>query len=69
MRYRIELLEKMLDRKYGTIKIYLSRAEFSHIKIEIFTHGKYIVNITEYDILRLRDLITRRSTNKNKKIK
>lgn len=69
MRYRIELLEKMLDRKYKTIKTYLSRAEFSHIIIETFTHGKYVVNITEHDILRLRDLITRRSTNKYKKIK
>lgn len=69
MRYRIELLEKMLDRKYKTIEIYLSRAEFSHVKIETFAHGKYVVNITEHDILRLRDLITRRSTNKYKKIK
>ena len=69
MRYEMKKLEKMLDRKYETIRIYLARPEFAHIKIETFSHGKFIVNITEDDILKLRDLITRRPTNKYKKTK
>lgn len=64
MKYKIEVLEKMLDRKYATIKTYLARAEFSHIKIERHKIGKFVVNMNTDDLLRLRNLIARRPNSK-----
>lgn len=64
MRYKIEVLEKMLDRKYETIRMYLARPEFSHIKIERHKIGKFVVNMNTDDLLRLRNLIARRPTYK-----
>ena len=64
MRYKMSALEKMLDRKYETIKIYLSRAEFSHIKIERHKTGTFVVNMNTDDLLRLRNLIARRPNHK-----
>ena len=64
MKYKIEVLEKMLDRKYATIKIYLARAEFSHIKIERYKAGKFAVNMNTDDLLKLRNLIARRPNSK-----
>ena len=62
-------LEKMLDRKYETIRIYLARPEFSHIKIERHKAGKFVVNMNTDDLLRLRNLIARRPNHKYKEIK
>ena len=64
MKYKIEALEKMLDRKYETIRIYLARPEFSHIKIERHKTGKFVVNMNTDDLLRLRNLIVRRPNSK-----
>ena len=64
MKYKIEVLEKMLDRKYETIRMYLARPEFSHIKIERHKIGKFVVNMNTDDLLKLRNLIARRPTYK-----
>ena len=64
MRYKMSALEKMLDRKYETIRMYLARAEFSHIKIERHKVGKFFVNINTYDLLKLINLIARRPNYK-----
>ena len=64
MKYKIEVLEKMLDRKYETIRMYLARPEFSHIKIERHKARKFVVNMNTDDLLRLRNLITRRPNHK-----
>ena len=64
MRYEMKNLEKMLDRKYETIRMYLARPEFSHIKIERHKIGKFVVNMDSEDLLKLRNLITRRPNHK-----
>ena len=64
MRYEMKKLEKMLDRKYETIRMYLARPEFSHIQIERHKIGKFVVNMSTDDLLKLRNLIVRRPNRK-----
>ena len=67
LNYKIETLEKMLDRKYATILVYLDRAEFQHIQIKTNKNGKFFSNVTLKDIEALKDMFERRQCNKYKK--
>ena len=66
MKYTIKMLEWRLKVKYPTLAIYLSRAEFSHIKREVGKVAKkevvYLNNVTDYDLIRLEQLISNRRT-------
>ena len=73
MDYTIKHLEYKLKVTFKTIKIYLCRAEFNHIKQEVrkirSQEIKYITNVTDYDLIRLENLIsTRRTISKKPKI-
>lgn len=72
MDYTIKHLEYKLKVTFKTIKIYLCRAEFNHIKQEVrkikSQEIKYITNVTDYDLIRLENLIsTRRTISKKPK--
>lgn len=60
MNYKVKTLEKILNRKFPTIKIYLARAEFSHIKIEKNKDGKFVANVSKEDIEALKKLFISR---------
>lgn len=66
MKYTIKMLEWRLKVKYQTLAVYLSRAEFSHIKREVGKVAKkevvYLNNVTDYDLIRLEQLISNRRT-------
>jgi hypothetical protein len=66
MDYTVKHLEYKLKATLKTIKMYLCRAEFSHIKQEVrkvrSQEIKYITNVTDYDLIRLEQLITNRRT-------
>lgn len=64
LNYKIETLEKMLDRKYQTIIIYLDRPEFKHIEVKRSKAGKFFSNVTWEDIKALKNLFDRRQCNK-----
>lgn len=69
MKYTIKVLEKLLKRKFATIMLYLSRAEFSHIKLIRTNKEAYFENITQSDIAALRKLFGYRDTYTHKKRK
>lgn len=54
---KLEDLEIFLNRKEETIKKYLCRSEFSKIKIKRINKEKFLINTSENDILRLKELI------------
>lgn len=64
------MLERRLKVKYQTLTIYLSRAEFSHIKREVGKVAKkevvYLNNVTDNDLMRLEQLISTRRTKSKK---
>jgi hypothetical protein len=66
MDYTVKHLEYKLKITFKTIKIYLCRAEFNHIKQEVrkirSQEIKYITNVTDYDLIRLEQLISNRKT-------
>lgn len=62
MKYTIKMLEWRLKVKYQTLAVYLSRAEFSHIKREVKKEVVYLKNVTDYDLIRLEQLISNRRT-------
>lgn len=66
MDYTVKHLEYKLKVTFKTIKIYLCRAEFNHIKQEVrkirSQEIKYITNVTDYDLIRLEQLISNRRT-------
>ena len=59
--YKIDELEKILNRKRCTIKLYLDRAEFSHIDRCRDKSVQYFTNITEQDIENLKKLLINRT--------
>ena len=61
---KIETLEKILNRKCCTIKLYLDRAEFSHISTFKDKAGKWFTNITANDIENLKNLLANRIKRK-----
>ena len=72
MDYTIKHLEYKLKISFKTIRVYLCRAEFNHIKQEVRRvknqEIKYITNITAHDLMRLEKLIsTRRTLSKKPK--
>lgn len=66
MKYTIKMLEWRLKVKYQTLAVYLSRAEFSHIKREVIKETVYLNNVTDYDLIRLEQLISNRKTKSKK---
>lgn len=69
MKYKVKALERLVNRKYQTLMLYFSRAEFSHIKVIRTKKGVYFDNITYDDINRLKELFEYRnhcSTRKRK---
>ena len=58
MNYKVTTIEKLLDRKYATIRVYLDRAEFQHIVIKKSKNGdKYFTNVSDEDLILLQRLI------------
>ena len=64
MKYKIKELEKILDRKYSTIKVYLDRAEFNHIEIIKNKSGRFFTNVSKKDIETLRNMFLKRQNSK-----
>lgn len=66
MDYTIKHLEHKLKVTFKTLRIYLCRAEFAHIKQEVrkikSQEIKYVTNVTDYDLIRLEQLISNRRT-------
>ena len=62
MKYTVKMLEWRLKVKYQTLAVYLGRAEFSHIKREVIKEVVYLNNVTDYDLIRLEQLISNRRT-------
>ena len=56
MDIEVKILEIKINRNYQTIRHYLDRAEFSHIR----KCGHIVKNITEKDIERIKQLIASR---------
>lgn len=57
MEFKARELEKILKRKYQTIKVYISRAEFSHIKVTTIGKDRVFLNVTLDDIASLKLLL------------
>jgi hypothetical protein len=57
MAYKAKELEKILNRKYQTIRVYLSRAEFQHIKVVSIEKERIFLNMTLDDIASLKLLL------------
>jgi hypothetical protein len=58
MNYKVKTIEKLLDRKYQTIRMYLDRSEFQHIVIKQSKYGdKYFANVSDEDLALLQRLI------------
>lgn len=57
MNYKVTKIEKLLDRKYQTIRVYLSRAEFQHIKVVSIGKDRFFLNMTLDDIASLKLLL------------
>ena len=57
MAFKAKELEKILKRKYQTIRVYLSRAEFQHIKITTIKKDRIFLNMTSDDIASLKLLL------------
>lgn len=64
LNYKKETFEKMFDRKYATILLYLDRPEFKHIQVKRNKFGKFFTNVTWDDINALKNLFERRRCNK-----
>lgn len=61
MNYKIKTLEKILDRKIETIRVYLDRAEFQHIKVKKTETGiRYFADVSDEDVEQLKFLCTRK---------
>ena len=69
MKYTIKVLEKLLKRKFPTIMLYLSRAEFNHIKLIRTNKEAYFENMTQGDIATLKKLFGYRDIYIGKKRK
>ena len=55
----ISYFEKLIGAKFETIRKYLCRSEFAHIKrISKDKHKAYFLNVTMNDIRRLKELYT-----------
>ena len=55
----ISYFEKLIGAKFETIRKYLCRSEFAHIKrISKDKHKAYFLNVTMNDIRRLQELCT-----------
>jgi hypothetical protein len=61
MNYKIKTLEKILDRKYPTIMVFLDRAEFQHIKVkETKTGIRYFADVSDEDLEQLKFICARK---------
>lgn len=60
MNIKTETMEKMLNRKCQTIRLYLDRAEFSHIQYASTKEGGFFANVTEEDLKTLKGLFDSR---------
>ena len=60
MNYKVKTIEKILNRKYQTIKVYLDRPEFKHIYTDEIKNEKYFMNITKEDIDILKEMFDKR---------
>ena len=58
--YKLSTLKRVLKRSEATIKLYLCRAEFSHIEFRKIEGVPCYVNITDEDVNRLKDLMIKR---------
>lgn len=57
MAYKAKELEKILKRKYKTIRVYLSRAEFQHIQVVSIGKDRIFLNMTLDDVVSLKLLL------------
>lgn len=60
MKIKIETMEEILNRKCQTIKLYLDRAEFSHIQYASAKEGGFFANVTVEDLKTLKGLFNSR---------
>ena len=65
--YTKEQLSKLLNIAVDTLYVYLSRAEFSHIKRERINKILHYKNVTDNDIEALKRLFNRKANKKWKK--